>query len=102
MEFRVDLTGVGIARTGTRGNDAELVEGGQGLPPGMTGGVVVAGGVVCVAEVIQIDGAAVPFAQFTVDVDGLLEVVDGFVVAPEEVIGVTEAVESMSLNTTVT
>jgi hypothetical protein len=60
-EFAADLVGVGVV---------DVVEDGQGLLPGLAGGVVVAGAVVGVAEVAEDGGFAVAVAEVAVQGEG--------------------------------
>src|SRR5262249_7053606 len=83
-EFGADQAGIGVA--GARAEDqdaAELVEDVDGLLPDEPGGGLVAGGVVDVAEVVEIDGPVVKAAKFLVQGEGPLVAGDGLLVMAE-------------------
>src|SRR5215813_3935414 len=82
-EFGADLLGVGVV---------ELVEDGQGLLPGVAGGLGVAGGVVGVAEVGEEFGFVVAVAEAPDQVKGVLVADEGLGVVAKVVVGVAEAV----------
>jgi len=69
----------------------EVVEDGQGLLPGVAGGVEFAGGVVDVAEVVEGVGLAVAGAEVPVQGEGVPVADDGLGVLAEVVMGVAEA-----------
>ena len=75
----------------------EVVEDGQGLLPGVAGGLVVAGGVVGVAEVGQDGGFGVEVAEATKQGDGVLEALGCLVEITALVVDVAEAVPGAGL-----
>src|SRR2546421_4903531 len=82
-EFGADLGGVGVVH---------FVEDGQGLLPGVAGGLRVAGGVVGVAEVGEGVGLVVAVAGVPDQSEGVLVAGDGLGVLAEVVVGVAQAV----------
>jgi len=91
VEFRVDLVGVSVAGTNSCSYEAELVEDVYGLLPDVACGVAVTGGVVRIAEVVQIGSERVLVAELPLDGDGSLEVLDGLLILTEEMVSVAEA-----------
>jgi hypothetical protein len=83
VEFGPYLFGVRVAK---------FVEDGQGGLPGVAGAVLVAGGLVGVAEAGEGDGFFAALAEVSIQVDGVLVAGDGFGVVAEVVVCVAEAV----------
>jgi hypothetical protein len=88
VEFGADLVGGGVA---------EVVEDGQGLSPGIVGGLGIAGGEAGLAEAGEGVGFLVAVAEILEQVQGMLVTGEGLVVVPEVVVGVAEAVPRVRL-----
>ena len=84
LEFLAGLFGVGVL---------EVLEDGLGLFPGVAGGVVIAGGVLRVAEAGEGGGFAVGVPGLAEQVECVVVALDGLPVVAEVVVGVAEAVE---------
>ena len=82
-QLAANLAGVGVA---------QVVEDGQGLLPGLAGGVVLPGGVLGVAEVGESAGLADPVAEFGQQFNGVTVAADRLCVLAEVMVSVTEAV----------
>src|SRR5262249_14538994 len=91
-ELDAELLGVGVV---------EVVEDGEGQLPGVAGSVVVACGVVGVADVGEGAGFFVPVAEVTVQGEGVVVAGDGVGVVAELVVGIAEAVPGSGLAVTV-
>src|SRR5262249_19641594 len=87
-EFGAELVGVGVV---------EVVKNGEGLVPSFACGVVVAGGVVGVAEVGEDVGFCVAVAKVAVQGEGVAVVGEGVGVVAEVVVGVADAVPGLGL-----
>ena len=88
MELRAQLAGIRVV---------QLVEDGQGPLPALAGGLVVAGGLLRLAEVAQQVGLVVPGAEVTEDVQRLPVVRDRLVMLAEVMVGETDAVQRLGL-----
>src|SRR5215470_15760424 len=87
-EFGAELVGVGVV---------EVVEDGEGLVPGVVGGVVVAGGAVGVADADEGGGFVVAVAEVAAQGECVVVAGEGLGVVAEVVVGVAEAVPGVGL-----
>jgi hypothetical protein len=93
LEFAVEVVGVGVA---------EVIKDGQGVLPGVTGGVVVTSGELGIAQAGEGGGLVEPGTAMAVQLQGVLVAEDGLGVLAEVVMDVAETVPGDGLPDVVT